>query len=198
MVERVLDEGLDEFVGGVVGAGGGAGVALGKGEVPFALDEGDLGLELQQALIDGAKLLDIERAVIDPHELAGDGIGEQRELAEGAEEGGVVESAFLQRPKGAGAEEVATKRGDTELEAATRFIDKAEEGDEGEPGIVVAGIGEAGFLGEAAQATKGVAEIVDVAQAFVGAGHERKATLFDDHEEEETVDEPEQIGVEKG
>jgi hypothetical protein len=74
MLERVLDEGLDEFIGGVVGAGGSAGVALGEGEVPFTLDEGDLGLELQQALIDGAKLLDIERAVIDPHELAGDGI----------------------------------------------------------------------------------------------------------------------------
>ena len=171
---------------------------MGKGEGPFVSDWGDLGVELQQAWIDGAKLLDIERAVIDPHELAGDGIGEQGELAEGAEEGGVVEGAFLQRPKGAGAEEVAAERGDAELKAASGFIDKAEEGDVGEPGIVVAGIGEAGFLGEAAQASEGVAKIVDVAQAFVGAGHERKATLFDDHEEEETVDEPEQIGVEKG
>lgn len=191
----MLDEGLDEFVGGVVGAGGGAGVALGKGEVPFAFDEGDLGLELQQALIDGAKLLDIERAVIDPHELAGDGISEQGELAEGAEKGGVVEGTFLQRPKGAGAEEVTTKRSDAELEAATGFIDKTEEGDEGEPGIVVAGVGEAGFLSKTAQASEGVAKIVDVAQAFVGAGHEREATLFNDHEEEEAVDEPKQVGV---
>lgn len=198
MVERVLDEGLDEFVGGVVGAGGGTGVALGKGEVPFAFDEGDLGLELQQALIDGAKLLHIERAVIDPHELAGDGIGEQGELAEGAEEGGVVEGAFFQRPEGAGAEEVAAERGDAELEAATGFIDEPEEGDEGEPGILVASIGEAGFLGEAAQTAEGVAEIVDVAQAPVGAGHEREAALFDDHEEEEAIDEPEEAGVEKG
>lgn len=91
MIQRMLQQGLDEFVLGVVGAGGGAFVALGEGEVPFAVDFGDAGLKFEQALIDGAEFLDVEGTVVDPHELAGDGIGEERELAEGTEEGGVVE-----------------------------------------------------------------------------------------------------------
>lgn len=47
MIQRMLEEGLDEFVFGVVGAGGGAFVALGKGEVPFAVDLGDAGFEFE-------------------------------------------------------------------------------------------------------------------------------------------------------
>ena len=101
MIERVFQEGLDEFVFGVVGAGGGALVALGEGEVPFAVDFGDAGVELQEALIDGAEFLDIERAVIDTHALLGGRVFEERELAEYAEQCCVVEGAILQKAEGA-------------------------------------------------------------------------------------------------
>jgi hypothetical protein len=91
VVERVLDEGLNEFVFGIVGAGGGTFVALGEGKVPFLVDPRDSRFVFEKALIDGAKLFDIEGTVVHPHFLVGDRIGEERELAESAQEGGVVE-----------------------------------------------------------------------------------------------------------
>jgi len=196
VVEGVLDERLDEFVLGVVGAGGSAFVALGEGEVVFAVDFRDAWFELQQALIDGAEFLDVEGTIVDPHELAGDGIGEEGELAEGTEEGGVVEGAILQHAERAAVEEIAAERGDAELEAAAGFVHEAEEGDEGEPGIAVAGIGEVRFFREAAEAGERVTEIVDFPQALVGAGDMGEAAFLDDHEEEQAVDEAEEVGVE--
>ena len=196
VVEGVLEEGLDEFVLGVVGAGGGAFVALGEGEVPFAVDLGDAGFEFEEALIDGPEFLDVEGTVVDPHELASDGIGEEGELAEGTEEGGVVQGAILQRAERAAIEEIAAERGDAEFEAATGFVHEAEEGDEGEPGIAVAGIGEVGFFGEFSQAGERVAEVVDFPEALVGAGDMGEAAFLDDHEEEQAVDEAEEVGVE--
>lgn len=187
---------LDEFVLGVVGAGGGAFVAGGEGEMEFSIDLGDAGFEFQQTLIDGAEFLDVEGTVVDPHELAGDGIGEEGELAEGGEEGGVVERAILQHAEGAAFEEIAAERGDAEFEAAAGFVHEAEEGDEGEPGIVVAGIGKVGFFREAAEAGERVAEVVDFPQAFVGAGDMSEAAFLDDHEEEQAVNEAEEVGVE--
>lgn len=198
VVEGVLEEGLDEDVLGVVGAGGAAFVALGEGEVEFALDLGDAGFEFEEALIDGAEFLDIEGTVVHPHELFRHRIGEEGELAEGVEEGGVVERAVFQRAEGAGVEEIATERGDAEFHAAPGFVHEAEEGDEGEPGIVVAGIGKVGFFREAAEASERVAEVIDFAQALVGAGGVDEAAFLDDHEEEQAVDEAEEVGVEVG
>jgi len=187
---------LDEFVLGVVGAGGGAFVAGGEGEVEFSVDVGDAGFELQQALIDGAEFLDVEGTVVDPHELAGGGIGEEGELAEGGEESGVVERAIFQHAEGAAFEEIAAERGDAEFEAAAGFVHEAEEGDEGEPGIVVAGIGEVGFFREAAEAGERVAEVVDLPEALGGAGDMGEAAFLDDHEEEQAVDEAEEVRIE--
>ncbi len=194
----MLQQGLNEFVLGVVGTGGGAFVALGEGEVPFAVDLGDTGFEFEEALIDGAELLNVEGTVVDPHELTGDGIGEEGELAEGTEEGGVVQRAILQHAERAAVEEIAAERSDAEFEAAAGFVHEAEEGDEGEPGIAVAGIGEVRFFRESAETGERVAEIVDFPEALVGAGDMGEAAFLDDHEEEQAVDEAEEAGVEKG
>ncbi len=59
VVERVLDERLDEIVGCVVRSGGGALVALGEVELDALASGQEYGLKFEQAFIDRAELLDV-------------------------------------------------------------------------------------------------------------------------------------------
>ena len=68
VVERMLDERLDEIVRRVVRAGGGALVALGKVELDALAGGVENRLEFEQAFIDRAELFDVERGVIDADE----------------------------------------------------------------------------------------------------------------------------------
>jgi hypothetical protein len=76
VVERVLDEGLDEVVRGVVGAGGGALVALGEvnsmARVPTRTKRviQEHRLVFEQTFIDRAEFFDVEGGVVDADGLA--------------------------------------------------------------------------------------------------------------------------------
>lgn len=92
MVERVPDQRLDEIIGCVVRPGGGAFVARFEVEDwrrPPVAREIDRRLVLEKPFIDGTELLDVERGVVDPDELAAVGMGVEPERAEAGEQVGV-------------------------------------------------------------------------------------------------------------
>ena len=115
IIERVLDERLDEFIGGVVRAGGGAAFALHKGEFKAVVVGRDDWVVFEQAFIDRAEFLDVERTVIDADALAGVGMLEGGEVAETFEQGLVVQLAFVEQANGFVAEQIAGERGDAEF-----------------------------------------------------------------------------------
>ena len=61
----MADEGLNEVIGGVVGACGGAFVAPAESELQLPSLTGELRLVFEQTLIDRAELLDIEGGIVD-------------------------------------------------------------------------------------------------------------------------------------
>lgn len=190
----MADEGLDEFVGGVVRAGGRAVVALLKGERGRRAGNKRRGV-FEQALIDGAEFLDVEGGVVDADELAGVGVFVEREGAQGVEDGAVVEAADGEQADGVGAEEVAGERGDVEFVAGAALFEEAEVGADGVPEVVVAAVGEVRAVREAADALEAVVAVVNLAFPGGDAGREDQLALLGDHEEEEAVDEAEELVV---
>src|SRR5207244_638481 len=113
VVERVLDEWLDEVVVdvvalGVVGAGR-------ENQAPFARVLAECRPVLQQPLVDRAEFLDIERGIVHADELAIVGALVEAERAETTEEDVVREHASGQGWDGVRLEQLASERRETEL-----------------------------------------------------------------------------------
>ena len=115
IIERMLDERLDEFIGRVVRAGGSAAFALHKGEFKAVVVGRNDGVVFEQSLIDRAEFLDVERTVIDADTLASVGMLEGGEVAETFEQGLVVQLTFVEQADGFVAEQITGKRGDAEF-----------------------------------------------------------------------------------
>jgi hypothetical protein len=172
--------------GGVVGAGrlafrpGGEGEGLLSGEVEH-------GGVVEQALVDRAEFLDVERGVVDAAERAAF-VRDEGEGGDGSEEVAVGELPALEQ---FGSEEFAVEDGEVEqggqgttIGEAVAAAQELEEGQEASPEVSVV-VGGAGFEGEPTQPFDGVALPVEVVAA-------QEPTLFGHQEEEEAVDQPEQ------
>jgi hypothetical protein len=192
-IEGVFEERLDEVVGRVVGAGGGAFVALFEGEGGARAVGVEDGLEFEEALIDGAELLDVEGGVVDADGDVRVLVFVEGEGAEAEEGGGVVEVAVADEADGVGAEEVTGERGDAEAGAGAAGFEELEAGEDGQPGVVFARVVEVAGIGEAADALETVEAVIEVA---LGGGRREgvnEVALFDDEQEEEAVDEAEEL-----
>ena len=198
VVERVLEERLDEFLRRVVGAGAGAFVAGGEGEVQPAQRGDDLRLVFEEALIDGAEFFDIEVLVVGADELAGVAVAEDGEIAQAAEKRGVVERGFAQWAEGLGVKEVAAEGFDAERVADAGFIEESEGAAERGPAVGVAQVGEVALFREPAKSGEAVVCVVEGALFGIAADGEDEVALLDDHEEEEPIDEAEELGVKLG
>jgi len=106
VVERVLQEGLNQVLWCVVGTCGGAFLALRKGKVPTAIQLSGAGFIIEQSLINGAELFDVQGTVIDSNQRFASGMLKDGELAQGGEKGGVVERAVLQAAKSPGTKQI--------------------------------------------------------------------------------------------
>jgi hypothetical protein len=120
-------------VRGVVGAGGLAIVAGGAVEREGGGVAVDLGVELEEGLVDGAELVGADAA---PGDLAADvALGEGAEGEQGGEQVVVVELGAVEVGGGLGAEEEGAEGGEAELGAAG--VELGEEEVEGAPEVAV-------------------------------------------------------------
>ena len=110
MIQRVLQERLNEFFGCVVRTGAGSFVAFDEVEAPAAMEFTDGRLVFQEPLINGAEFFDVECGVVDPHTLLGCGILEEGEIPQAGEEGVIVQRDGGQWTESVGVEKIATQR----------------------------------------------------------------------------------------
>ena len=133
-VERGVEQALNQYVGGVVGAGRLAGIAgeLGEGEVRAVAAH--LRGEREQALVDSAQLLGAEVAVVHRSQdlvLAGEG-----EAAERLEEVVVGQLGIVEVGGGFRAPEEAAERGKRQVTAHDLAVGVAREGTGDEPELL--------------------------------------------------------------
>ena len=166
-----------------------------ESELQLASLAGELRFVFEQALVDGAELLDIEGGVVDADELAAAWMPVETEGAQAAEEHVVAEGAAGERVHGFGREQIAREGRDAELGARTVRLEETEAGLQREPEVVAARVGEVAFLRETAQARDAVELVVDVALRPRCIGREDQVTLLDHHQEEQPVDEPQELLV---
>ncbi len=157
VVERVLDERLDQFVRGVVRAGGGAFVALGEGECRSAVVHRcrKTGSYSSRPFVDGAEFLDVERGVVDADELAVVGMLVEAERAESSRASTSLPSVqSASGPMAGGLNRSPASGATPSLCAGAVGLEQAEGGEQGEPEIVVAAVGEVALFARAAQACR--------------------------------------------
>jgi len=107
----MFEQWLHQIVCGVVGAGGGPGLSLHKGEAhPLCLGD-KAGVVFQQPFVDRAELLGRQRAKVDRHALAGLGIIEIAQAVEGFEQSRVAQPAGGQGAQAVWAEELPAQGG---------------------------------------------------------------------------------------
>ena len=122
----MLDEGLDQIIRRVVRACGGALIPLLEPEPGNGLGEIKGRFVLEQSLVHGPELLDIERRVVDPDELPAAGIFVKAECTQAIEKLVVGKVASPQSADGFGTEQIPCQRFDAELKARAIRFEQAE------------------------------------------------------------------------
>ena len=131
VVERVLDERLDEVVVGVVALG--IVRTRGKDQRPLARVLLKRRLVLEQPLVDRTELLDVQRRVVHSNELPVLGVLVETERAEAAEKHVVAEVAVGEWPDSSMAKEITGERGEPESLAGAVGLEEPEGREEGQP-----------------------------------------------------------------
>lgn len=168
VIKGVPNEGLDKVIGGVVALG--VIVALRQDEFTTVAVDGHGGDVFEQSLVNRSEFLNVECSVIDPDGLSGPWVLVEPEGAEAVEEGIVGELAVLQDAEGLILEEISGKRGESDFGSGTTGFEEAEGGEQGEPEVVLAFVGEVAFFGEAAEPGDGVAAVEGFCAAGEAAG----------------------------
>ena len=157
---------------------------------------GDAGCVVEQGFVDGAEFFDVEVGVVDAARAAvfGAVVGE---LADGFEEGIVGHKRLLgfKVPAGDFTEKFAVERGESDSGGGVFLAADAEGLAEADPEVCVVVVF-GGLVGEVAESSDAVVLVEDgVFVRLIAAGEE--LALLGDHEEEQSVDEVEQLAVER-
>jgi hypothetical protein len=115
VVERVLDERLNEIVGCVVGTRSCSFVALCKAELDGVAVVDEYWLVFEQAFVNRPELLHVERGVVHPNKLMVLRVLVDIEGTQAAEEHVIAQRARGKQRDSLIAEEVARQRGDAQL-----------------------------------------------------------------------------------
>ena len=88
--------------------------------------------------------------------------------------------------------EISGERCKSDFGSGTAGFEEAEGGEQGQPEVVLALVGEVAFFGEAAESGDGIAAVEDF--ALLGRGGRRKdqVAFLDDHQEQQAIDQSQQ------
>ena len=194
-LEGGVETNLDERVGGVVRAGGLPLVPLRDLQLKTLVGAGgggvDLGVELEELLVDAAELLAAEVFVVDG--TAALLVDDVREGPDGGEEGVVGEGRLAQQADRLGRPEIAAEGGDCELRQAGRAAEAPHDHFERLEKIGVAVATEP--AGKLLETGCGVVLAVGVAVGFRGRWVEEEIAAFGDKQKNEPIDEAEELPV---
>ena len=134
----MTNQGLDEFVGSIMGAGGGAGITLFKGKtqgVPvFRADK--CWFIFQQAFIHRPEFFNIQCGVVDADGLPGVSVIIYAERTKTVQNGAIVEKTSAERADGVRAEQIAGKRGKYDLWSSVAGYIKYKEREKAESPLI--------------------------------------------------------------
>ena len=146
-------------------------------------------------MVNRAEFLDVERGVIDAHELPGIGIAKEREVSQAGEESGVVECRLGEWSERAGVKEITAERLDAERTTGAGFIEQAEDRAQCGPSIGVPVITEVSLFCHAAQSGETVVRVVNTAQTSRSARRVHEVAFLDDHEKQQSIHETQKLLV---
>ena len=153
------------------------------------------GLVFEQPFIDRAEFLHVERSIVHADELVVLRVLIDTERTEAAKKYIVAESASGKVRMALSPKRSPASGARPSLSAWPIGFEEPEGGEQGQPEIVAAVIGEVTVLGEQAQAVHAVVAAIDFALLAGCAGREDEIALFDHHEEEQAIDEAEKVLV---
>jgi len=182
---------MDEAGGRVIAAGGLALVAAGGVQTEIAALEVELGMQLEQGLVDAAQLLGAEVAVIDLTAAAA--VADDREVTDGLEKIAVGYLRPVQIGRRLAGKEERAERGQAQLGRAALVAQLAQH--DCQALVKVGMLAAAAAGGKTAQAAGGIVFIVAPFGLIHSLGQEQQPALLGDEEKDQTVDQTQELAV---
>jgi len=190
-IQGRIEQLMDEAGGRVIAAGGLALVAAGGVQTEIAALEVELGMQLEQGLVDAAQLLGAEVAVIDLTAAAA--VADDREVTDGLEKIAVGYLRPVQIGRRLRREEEGAERGQGQLGRAA-FIAQLTQHDH-QALVEIGMLAPAAAGGEVAQSPGGIVFIVAPFGLIHSLGQEQQPALLGDEEKDQTVDQTQELAV---